>query len=330
MGRGYRCLLSGLAQLGCVAAERGAVADSSSSDAATSDDDDASPSTDDGSSTVLAEHDSGSSDAPLADVHADERDEIVVLTVNLRTPLTDPGDVDARTERVAALVLELVPDVVALQEVTEGASLANRAEVLADLTGYEFRFAQTHAIVLAEGVGLLSRWPILWDETLELPHVDLLGASTRKVLAAGVDAPHGELVVCSTHMTIDPDETVHADQAVAAWSFVDGHRTAGPAVLAGDTNATPDTLAMRVLRGEAEHAGIVGDLVDAWLATAPDDPGPTFPAEDPAERIDYVYVVPGTRWPATPLSCERHLDTAEEGNYASDHLAVVCRIAFDR
>jgi endonuclease/exonuclease/phosphatase family metal-dependent hydrolase len=266
-----------------------------------------------------------STSGAAADV-APSSDALVVLTVNLRTPLTSPRDVEQRTQIVADLILALEPDVVALQEVTKSDTSANRAEVLADLTGYEWRWSQTHDLVYAEGVGMLSRWPIAWDEALELPHPDLFGASTRKVLGIGATTPLGEVAAYSTHMTLDEDETVRADQAVAAWHFVDERRTALPGALAGDTNATPETLAMQVLRGEATHDGVTGDLVDGWAAANPDDPGFTFPSDAPERRIDYVYAIAGTRAAAVVEGCERHLARPQDGVMASDHLAVSCRL----
>lgn len=81
---------------------------------------------------------------------------------------------------------------------------------------------------------------------------------------------------------------------------------------------------MRFLRGEITHDGASTELVDAGRATHASDPGFTHPAEAPDERIDYVYVVPGTVRAGSPRSCTVVLGTPTSGIRASDHLGVMC------
>lgn len=58
----------------------------------------------------------------------------------------------------------------------------------------------------------------------------------------------------------------------------------GPALLMGDFNFTPDTLLHEKLRATGWS--------DVWAAMQPADPGYTFEADSPNQRIDYVYANP--------------------------------------
>lgn len=248
-----------------------------------------------------------------------------VLTINLKTPVTGGDDVETRTQIVIDAIDLLQPDFVALQEVTVTSSSTNRAEAIADATGYEWGWYVTHDfVVYQEGPGYLSRWPVSWTETVDLPHDDLGGTVTRVTLGVGLQTPHGELSFFSSHATVDPDEQVKADQALASWQFVHSKDNGLPAFFAGDLNAEPDSLAMQFLRGEATHDGMTGDFTDAWLEVNASDPGYTIPSDAPERRIDYIYMAPSS---ASVVACELVFDEAVEGVYASDHIGVLCDFA---
>jgi endonuclease/exonuclease/phosphatase family metal-dependent hydrolase len=196
------------------------------------------------------------------------------------------------------------------------------------MVGYEHRWHRTHTL-LAEGIGALSRWPISFDANTMLPGSEFGGALRRAVMVIRVAHPDGDLQLFATHLTTDSDASNKADQAVAVLDFIDANPPVRAAFLGGDLNATPTDLAMQVLRGDAMHGGRTGDLVDSWATINPGDPGLTQPADAPRQRIDYLYVVPGTAGTATVLSCELALDEPMGDIYASDHLGVLCRYDLD-
>ena len=251
---------------------------------------------------------------------------LVVLTFNLKHPLLGMDDALNRLPIVADLIDDRQPDLVALQEVVSDGSEPDMAAQLAAQTGYEHYWQHTYDVPLlfSEGIAVLSRWPILWHDAIQLPHVDLI-MFQRQILGTRVDSPYGELQLFCSHMTTDSDETKKADQALAAFEFMQSHPSPLPGFFAGDLNAEPDTLAMRFFRGEAAHEGVTGDLVDSWLVTNPDQDGFTIPSNNPDRRIDYIYVVPGSVGSAVPVECEIVLDEPQGGVYASDHLGVLCR-----
>ncbi len=218
------------------------------------------------------------------------------------------------------------PDIIGVQETAQNGLMPNRGQVIADATGYEWEFEQASGIpgIFVEGPGVLSRWPITDREGLELPHVN--GFEIRKALRVRIDTPWGEVDLTSTHLTTQDPQDIKADQALAAWGLTVDNRTAAASFFVGDMNATPDSLAMTAVRGEVVHNDQTGDAIDAWLAVNPDDPGLTASSDDPDRRIDYLYVVPGTRFAGEVLDCERIFVEPVDGLYASDHIGVHCHV----
>jgi len=269
--------------------------------------------------------DAGSPDATPS---TDAGTQLRLWTYNLLNPSNPMGggdDVDERTQIVIDAINADQPDLIAMQEVVDSNSVPNRAEFIAAATGYHFVWEQEYsAVIYDEGIAVLSRWPILESEAIELPHLDLI-LFQRKVLRAQVDAPQGPVDLYCTHMTVGGSEEQSADQAKAAFDFISARAGTTPAFFAGDLNAEPDTLSMRFLRGEESHDGTTGDLSDLWLETNPSDPGYTIAPDDPHDRIDFIYAAPSTP-AAQPLSCELIFDQQVGGVWASDHIGVACDV----
>jgi endonuclease/exonuclease/phosphatase family metal-dependent hydrolase len=256
---------------------------------------------------------------PAADGGAD----LVVATFNLLSGVSG-GQPQERLDLAAALLQGFNPDLVALQEATNDPLNGNLAEDLADQLAMDVLWEPTHEVlVYEEGPALLSRWPIDAPEAVALPHGDLGGLTQRAVAGATLNTPFGPIRIGAAHMTISPEEDVKADQAKAAHDFVVGGLDGGiPGFLAGDLNATPDTLAMQFLRGEASHDGALGIFADAWTTAQPGENGFTIPSDGPDRRIDYIYFTPNRG--IHPTGCVVFGDVPTDGLYPSDHLGVVC------
>ncbi len=256
--------------------------------------------------------------------------ELVLWTFNLLNPANpfgDSADVNVRTQIVIDAIYLAQPDLIAFQEVVDSSGVPNRAEFIAAATGYEWAWQQEYSVfIYDEGIAILSRWPILDTASVKLPHDDLI-LFTRYVLGARVESPAGPIDFYCTHMTVGGNESQSADQALAAYEFITERSAGLHAFFAGDLNAEPDTLAMQFLRGEAEHGGVVGDFVDGWPATNPDDQGLTIEAGDPHDRIDYIYAASTGPTSTTPLDCELIFDEQVNGVFASDHIGVSCTMA---
>jgi endonuclease/exonuclease/phosphatase family metal-dependent hydrolase len=269
--------------------------------------------------------DVATADAPVVDdAPVPATGSIRVLTVNLKTALPSDSTADQRTALVAALIDAEQPDVVALQEITQSSSMANRGEVIASATGYALAWRETHQLGIGqEGIGILTRGTIAWHDDKDLPHTEL-AVLNRAVIGARVTVEGRSIELFATHLTVAGNVTDRADQATEALRFArENHQMGVPAFFAGDLNAKPDELAMKVLRGEAAHDGVTGDLVDAWAAAETGD-GFTIPSDGPDRRIDYIYAFPGS---GSATGCKTVLQQPSGGLRASDHLGVLCSFA---
>jgi len=252
----------------------------------------------------------------------------------------DDQHLDQRLLLVARELRELAPDVIGLQEssVTRGRNAAAR---LAESLGLHWTHASATrrvsgigaldrlivwAINFEEGPAVLSRWPIVETEIYDLPRCAKF-YDPRVVLRAALDTPRGRLQVYSAHTAHDACQVKRLGEIVRA------HAGPLPALIMGDFNAAESTEWMRAL---VRDVGVV----DAFRAANPDASGATVwqrpEAPDPtvSRRIDYIFVLPGTRVPARVRSSRVILSTP--GRLAngvtlwpSDHYGVVADLALD-
>ncbi|MFE4381716.1 endonuclease/exonuclease/phosphatase family protein [Streptomyces cyaneofuscatus] len=217
-------------------------------------------------------------------------------------------------DRQVSELRTLKADVIGLQEAdrhwgprSEWRDLAGE---LAERLGMYVYFAPIYSLDPAEpggppaefGVAVLSRYRIVSAENHEITRL-----STQDPHPSPAPAPgFGEAVVrvkgrpvhvYVTHLDYRPDPAVRVAQVADTRRIMAEDR--GPKILLGDFNAEP---------GAPELAPLWEGLTDA-------DPGaPTFPAQDPVKRIDYVAVSKGAAQVRRAWVPE---------SVASDHRAVV-------
>ncbi|WP_326698757.1 endonuclease/exonuclease/phosphatase family protein [Streptomyces sp. NBC_01754] len=214
-----------------------------------------------------------------------------VATYNIHAGAGMDGVFDL--DRQVAALRALDADVIGLQEVDAhwGARSAWRdlASELAGRLHMRVSFAPIYSldpVAAGEprrefGVAVLSRYRILSAENHEITRL-----STQDPDPVPAPAPgFGEVLlrvrglpvhVYVTHLDYRPDPSVRATQVAQTRRIMAEDR--GHKILLGDFNAAPDA---------PELAPLWRDLTDA-------DPGaPTFPAQDPVSRIDFVAVSNG-------------------------------------
>ncbi len=251
------------------------------------------------------------------------------------------GPWEARAEAIAAVVREVQPDVLLLQEVWSAGD-QSAAHGLAASVGAEYVALTDDPFADRRGAGgagfhnaIVSRWPLDRVQSHALPRADGTPGH-RRALSAVVDTPYGPWPVISTHLDHRFDESALRQlQAEELLRVVDGVRgdpdTALPTVVAGDLNAVPDSDEVRLLTGR--RAGPVRNLVlsDCWEHVG-DGPGATWRADNPHQastawpdrRLDYVLV----SWPR-PKPVGNPVRAFLAGHrpvgdvWASDHAAVV-------
>jgi endonuclease/exonuclease/phosphatase family metal-dependent hydrolase len=206
-------------------------------------------------------------------------------------------DLDARLEMATRELRALEPDVVTLQEASQGRRRGVVARRLAEALGFHYVFepATTHLSPLgplnrlivagldfAEGSAVLSRFPIAGSDVSTLPRCRSR-LDPRILLRADVATPWGALAVFTTHTSADPCQVNHVSALVRA------HARMAPVILTGDFNMPETHEAIVALNGE-------GGFVDAFRAAHPDAPGATVYQRPGASvptvsrRVDYIFV----------------------------------------
>lgn len=204
---------------------------------------------------------------------AQDKPRLRVLTYNIHHGEAMDGRFDY--ERLAKVITDQKPDLVALQEVdraTGRASGVDQPARLAELTGLHVAFGNALYFSGGEyGEAVLSRFPIESPKAHHLPFRP--GQEPRTALEVTVKPGEGlpELRFVGTHLCHQSAET-RTDQTRhlnSLWPAKDGP----PVILAGDLNARTDSAAMKEL------------LEDRWLdATAPQS------------KIDYVLLRKSDPW----------------------------------
>ncbi|MFF4659378.1 endonuclease/exonuclease/phosphatase family protein [Streptomyces sp. NPDC001381] len=257
-----------------------------------------------------------------------------------------------RQKAILAVLRDLRPDVVGLQEVWAAADGENLAEWLADELGLHCAWAPSPAperwrrrISAADSDGVdignavLSRWPVTQRETLLLPApADL--ADGRMALYARLAAPAYDVPFFTAHLTSGPGASaVRREQVTALAGFVSRHSggTPHPPVVTGDFNARPDSDEVRLFGGHRTAPAVPGQVFhDAWDYADPFAPSATWTPENPCAarvleppvRIDYIHVgPPGPVGEGHVRHVRRAGDGPVEGVWPSDHAAVVADLA---
>lgn len=206
-----------------------------------------------------------------------------VLTYNIHHGEGTDGNIDLA--RIASVIKRLKPDVVALQEVDKKTTRSNgvdQAAELGKLTEMHVAFGKAMDFAGGQyGEAILSRYPLQKFQIHALPFTE--GCEPRCVLAArfrlGEAGP--EIVFASTHLE-HAKAPVRLCQAQKLNPIL-AAANALPTILAGDFNEVPDSPAIKVLQSH-------------WTDATAGRPQPTWPADQPRTKIDYVFFRPADGW----------------------------------
>lgn len=213
---------------------------------------------------------------------------------------TDAEGVD-NVDRVIDLLRGEKPDVVSFVEVDEPWGDSRKLRRIAETLDYHWIFVPAFEYRESGGFGnaLLSLAPFETVDQWQLLSPRIYDGSERSeprsLVMATVRYDGMRLLVGSTHLPRS-DDVAHKAAGKRVCELL-AHRAGSSAVICGDFNRPPDAW-----------------LSDPDLKTLPN--GPTYPADEPTEAIDYFVL-------AGDMSV-RHADTLE--SQASDHLAVVVDI----
>ncbi len=237
---------------------------------------------------------------PMADPTAKT---VRVLTYNIHHGEGTDGKLDL--ERIAKVIREAKPDVVALQEVdrnTTRTKKVDQAAELGKLTKMQVAFGRAIDLQGGEyGQAILSRVELTSVKVHPLPAKQ--GQETRIVLEAHLDLGEGfpALTVLGTHFQHDNAATREEQAGKVNELF---GRLAGPTLLAGDLNATPDSPPLKALGQRWAVATMFGEKFI------------TIPSDVPKQQIDFVLFRPANRFKVVEMK-------VIEEKVASDHRPVL-------
>ncbi len=229
----------------------------------------------------------------------------------------------ANLEATIATIKAVDPDLVALQEVDvhwgARSQFIDQAAVLAERLGLHVRIAPIYRLPGADpsapprefGVALRSKHPVTsFSNRLLTRHSTQAEtdapAPAPGLLDATVEVHGAPIRVLTTHLDHRPDSAVRSQQVREVLEVIGASTT--PTLMFGDLNAAPTA---------PELQPLLARLQDCWPVST--DPGWTYPAVQPAERIDYVLASPHFR-----VVAARVPDTN-----ASDHRPVVVDLIVD-
>lgn len=240
---------------------------------------------------------------------------ITVLSLNI---WNYRADWPARRERIARVIREVAPDIVGLQEVRQDLRHArgvDQAAQLARRTGLRHVYAPAMRYWrwprIEEGLAILTPHPVLSHATVPLrwDPADRVDPNRRIALRATLALPDARRLDCwVTHLNQRPPM-----RDASAIALRDALRAAPASLLMGDFNADPSSTTIAIVRESG--------LRDMWPSAQLDDRGPTYPAEAPAARIDYLFAPPG--WTT------EHIERVGIGTRAlSDHCGLLARLTY--
>ncbi|UCF38110.1 MAG: endonuclease/exonuclease/phosphatase family protein [Acidobacteriota bacterium] len=232
-------------------------------------------------------------------VFADDPPQLRVLTYNIHHGEGLDGKFDY--ERLARVIADLNPDLVALQEVdrkTDRAAGVDQADLLGELTGMKVAYGRAMYYGGGEyGQTVLSRFPILESKTHPLPFRS--GYEPRAAQAAVIRPDNGlpDLLLINTHLC-HRDEEIRVEQ-IQHMIDLFAEEKSHPVILAGDLNARPGSPSIDLVTTKWENT--LGEQA----------------------RIDYVLVRPRDGWKVVEVKIV-------DERVVSDHKPVLVTLEWNR
>ena len=215
--------------------------------------------------------------------------------------------------RVAAVLAQLNPDIVALQELDVGRARTGHVDQAHEIARRLEMSHHFHAALQVEeeryGDAILTCYPERLVKSAPLPgHPRMRALEPRGALWVEVDVDGRPLQVINTHLGLVPREQQIQASALAGPGWLEQPDCGWPAILLGDFNATASSVVYRTLTSR---------LQPARRLARRKEPSSTFPSPLPVLRIDHLFVSPGIEVqtvfaPFDPLT-----------RVASDHLPLV-------
>lgn len=253
---------------------------------------------------------------------------LTVATINLR------NRADRWLKRRHLLVAQLVdaaPDLISLQEISmpigQGRWLRNQINVrLSGSSARPYRLIQrrkhhlTHGYY--EGIGVLTRLPVLYSDSLPL------GYGGRVALRVNLELPSRQMVdFVAVHLHhIGHDRQARLEQVMRLTGWLNLQQRVPNQIIAGDFNETPTGLAIEQMRQgyRSAFAEVHGREPLATFPTAL-----IQPLSDWSGCLDYIFLSPAVGpVRAARIFCDEP-DATDDTLYPSDHVGLLAEIEME-
>jgi endonuclease/exonuclease/phosphatase family metal-dependent hydrolase len=206
-----------------------------------------------------------------------------VLTFNIYHGETVNAEKKFDLDLLAKVINDVRPDLVALQEVDFKTNRARNYDLVTEL-GQRTKMAPVFGKAMSfdggeYGEGALSKYSFL--STKNHPLVSREGKEPRAAIELNIMIKSGDIIrFVGTHLDHTIDDTDRKNQAKQLNELFAKDEI--PTILAGDLNSRPESEAMKIIFKE-------------WTPSLPDFK-PTYPADNPRAKIDYVLFRPADKW----------------------------------
>lgn len=214
--------------------------------------------------------------------------------------------------RIAQLILDNNIDIACLQEVDKEVERTNKIDIpklLAQQTGLNYSFYKNINYQGGEyGNCILSKFPIIKDTNL---HYTMLREGEQRGLLQTVINFEGFIIaVMNTHLDYRQDDSERVSNVGQIFEVMENYLGL-PLIIAGDFNDDPES---RI------HLQMKEKFIDVWEYLN-DEPGFTYPTENPNKRIDYIFIKKQNEQKEEVRMIPTKIFVLE--SVASDHLPVI-------
>ena len=236
--------------------------------------------------------------------------QIKFMTFNILHGATMNHDFDL--EKIAKVIIDEQPDLVALQEVDYKTGRVKKMDLATELayrTGMSSYFARAMKYDGGEyGEAILSKWSFIQTRNIPLPYSE--GNEPRAIAEVTVVTDSGDTITFAgthlDHLNNDYDrwqQVKHINKEYANSQY--------PSILAGDLNDIPLSRSIQKLQ-------------ELWSFSCNEsDLKATYPSKLPTKKIDYILHQEKDQWKvvSTKVICD---------TIASDHCALVVELSINK
>lgn len=244
-----------------------------------------------------------------------------IMTYNVHGCVGRDGRLDV--DRIAVVIGQARPDIVALQELDVGRARSggvDQAHAIASRLGMSFRFNSALNVEEEQyGDAILTALPERLVKSGPLPSLSKIPRNeTRGALWVSIAVEGRELQVVNTHFGLVPLEQRRQAQHLFGADWLARPQDHDPLVLLGDLNATSRYAAYRTLASRLRDVQRRPDGSRGHRAAVR-----TFPSRMPVLRIDHMFVSRSVR------VLDVHAPDGALARMASDHLPLVADLQLD-